>query len=267
MNTRVNFDNCLRVYPAGKQQDLLVAFVERRKNLAAYGPPLTPAMNPIKIAIVENHTLLREWLVGFIDGLNHHFRVIVAFSTGTALLNYLRTDGDQTRPDIVLTGYQMPGLDGYELTSWIKKRFPDIKVIVLSNQHDDVVVVRLIKAGISSYLVKSVDGDEILAALEAVADGDTYFKGLDWNTITELPDGEPVVRTWYGLSDIEKEYVKLCISDRNESELAAEIRKQLRDHRYVLEYPITKVYEKFGVKSRIGLVLLVARYRLLDLHL
>jgi len=217
----------------------------------------------VKVAIVEAHSLMRRSLASWIDGLNHRFKVTQECVNGSDLVSNLRSCPEASRPDIVITAYQMPGMDGYEVTTWLKKRFPNIKVLIFSIQSDDVVIIRLIKAGISGYLAKSVDGDEILAALETVIEGGTYFKKLDRTTITNLPDIEPAVKAWYSLTEMEREFVRLCTMDLS----GLEIKRKLGGYQFLHDQAIVKIYEKFGVKSRIALVLLVAKYRLFELNL
>jgi len=219
-------------------------------------------INTVKVAIVEPHSLMRRSLANWIDGLNHRFKVTQECANGSDLVSHLRSCPEAGRPDTVITAYQMPGMDGYEVTTWLKKRFPNIKILIFSIQNDDVVIIRLIKAGISGYLAKSVDGDEILAALETVIEGGTYFKKMDWTTIIDLPDVEPAVKAWYSLTEMEREFVRLCTMDISGSE----IKRKLGGYQFLHDQAIVKIYERFGVKSRIALVLLVAKYHLFDLN-
>ncbi|MDF2449350.1 MAG: Transcriptional regulatory protein DegU [Bacteroidota bacterium] len=79
------------------------------------------------------------------------------------------------RPDIVLTDINMPEMDGVELTQEIKKLNFNTKVIALSMFGERETISDMLKAGVSGYILKNTGKAELLAAIEKVADGQTYF--------------------------------------------------------------------------------------------
>ena len=162
-----------------------------------------------KIAVVDNHHLVRHAVTKY---LNETDRFTVSFecSNGLELIKELRSINTQALPKIVLTDLNMEGMDGLETTRWLKKNFPDIKVLMLTMRSDDPTIIRLIRAGISGYLIKNIDGAELYDALVTVDEGGKYFKTLDASMIFRAAEKDPAEETWDSLSDKERQFVRLC---------------------------------------------------------
>src|SRR5579871_6596463 len=101
-----------------------------------------------RIAVVENHSLVRKSLTNFINDYSGTFEVSIECSDGRELINEIRRAEGGSLPEIVLSDLNMPVMDGYETTRWLKSTFPGIKVIILSMRNDEVTMIRLIKAGV-----------------------------------------------------------------------------------------------------------------------
>ncbi len=127
-------------------------------------------MSMIKIALADDHHIMLDGLRALLEK-QKNISVIGTYDNG---LDIYESFGNLT-PDIVIIDINMPGLNGHELTLKITKEFPNIKVIVLS-MFDDVTHIRqLIHAGVSAYLFKNVNNNELLAAIHTVVTGKPYF--------------------------------------------------------------------------------------------
>jgi len=211
-----------------------------------------------KIAVVDNHHLVRYAVCKCITDHSDRFTVSFECTNGLDLAKALRESDPQALPRIVLTDLSMPGMDGYEITRWLRKNYPDIKILVLTMRSDEATIIRLIKAGISGYLIKNIDVDELFDALATVDDGGTYFKTFDASMIFPSEEKSPAMQIWYTLSEKERQFVRLCASDLEDKEVLAEI--GIRPN--TTEPFARKIYAKFGVKTRVGLVMLVTKHRL-----
>jgi len=149
-------------------------------------------------------------------------------------------------------------MDGYEITQWLKANYPDIKILMLSMRSDTRAIIRLIKAGISGYLIKNITVEELFDALATIDDGGTYFKTLDASTISTSDDKDPAEEIWYSLSEKERQFVRLCTSDLEDNEVLTKLGIRPNSN----ESFARKIYGKFGVKTRVGLVMLVINHRL-----
>ena len=103
----------------------------------------------IKVLIVDDQELFRESLKVVLS-VSDNIRVTDAVS---GVAQALRS-AEQDRPDVVLMDMRMPGTDGVEGTRLFKKRWPEIKIIVLTTFDDDDYIFGALKNGASSYLLK-----------------------------------------------------------------------------------------------------------------
>ena len=103
----------------------------------------------IKVLIVDDQELFRESLKVVLS-VSENIRVTDAVSGVDQALK----SAEQDRPDVVLMDMRMPGMDGVEGTRLFKKRWPDIKIIVLTTFDDDDYIFGALKNGASSYLLK-----------------------------------------------------------------------------------------------------------------
>ncbi|HIP31636.1 MAG TPA: response regulator transcription factor [Crocinitomicaceae bacterium] len=122
---------------------------------------------PIKIAIAEDNNLLAQALqekLSFFDNLNYKFRGV----NGKELIDLLEKDHNI---DIVLMDIQMPEMDGITATEIIKKKHPQIKIIMITVFDDDENIFNAIKAGADGYLLKDSNTEEIHSGILNVMKG------------------------------------------------------------------------------------------------
>lgn len=103
----------------------------------------------IKVLIVDDQELFRESLKVVLS-VSEHIRVTDAVSGVSQALK----SAEQERPDVVLMDIRMPGMDGVEGTRLFKKRWPDVKIIVLTTFDDDEYIFGALKNGAIGYLLK-----------------------------------------------------------------------------------------------------------------
>ncbi|WP_094602653.1 Transcriptional regulatory protein DegU [Sporomusa silvacetica DSM 10669] len=78
-------------------------------------------------------------------------------------------------PDVVLMDIQMPGCDGLTATRLIKAEFPQTKIVILTMNDDDQLLLEAIKNGASGYLLKNLEAESFLELLAGLAEGETVF--------------------------------------------------------------------------------------------
>jgi len=123
-----------------------------------------------KIFIVDDHQMV-------IDGLSMLINNIPGFEIVGASNDPERAIGliKETAVDILLTDVSMAGISGVELTRYIRKEYPDIKVLALSMFGDSIIVSEMIDAGVSGFILKNTGTQELEEALKKVAGGGNYF--------------------------------------------------------------------------------------------
>lgn len=120
-----------------------------------------------KIIIVDDHEVVRLGLRSLLDQYPQ-YEVISEASSANEVIQQV----DNLDPDIILMDIRLPGKSGIEACEEIKKKKPDIKVLMLTSYAEDEMLFAAIKAGASGYVLKQINSDGLIQALEAVARGD-----------------------------------------------------------------------------------------------
>ncbi|HSQ45576.1 MAG TPA: response regulator transcription factor [Lutibacter sp.] len=121
----------------------------------------------IKIAIAEDNSFLAKVVIeklSFFNDLKYKFRGI----NGIELIQKLDRDHNV---DVILMDIQMPEMDGIETTEIVKKKYPHIKIIMITVFDDDENIFNAIKAGANGYLLKEVDAENLHKCILEVING------------------------------------------------------------------------------------------------
>lgn len=202
------------------------------------------AAEKILIGIVDDHTLFRNGVAGLMNEFDE-LEVVFEAENGQQMQNAL---GKHSAPDVVLMDINMPVMDGYDATAWLKKNHPQIKVLALSMFEDDKAVIRMIRNGASGYVLKESKPAELLDAIKTI-----YAKGV---YINELVSGK-LIRSLTAEEDgldftkKELEFLRLCCSELTYKEIAD---KMFVSPRTIDNYR-ESLFLKLNLKSRTGLVL------------
>jgi len=124
----------------------------------------------LKIMLAEDHAILREGLRCLI-GSQPDMAIIGEAKDGRAAIELAQT----LKPDIIIMDVTMPDVSGIEATRQIKAQNPNIKIVALSAYDKPDFVLGMIKAGASAYLLKENLFDELLKAIQAVVQGQSYL--------------------------------------------------------------------------------------------
>jgi DNA-binding NarL/FixJ family response regulator len=125
----------------------------------------------IRIAIAEDHTIIREALSKFLQQ-QEDMEVVGQAKDGDGAMELAAS----LQPDVIIMDISMPPvLSGLEATRWICSTWPGVKIIALSMHSHRQYVDEMFKAGARGYMLKDADFDELLVAIRTVADGGTYI--------------------------------------------------------------------------------------------
>lgn len=127
-------------------------------------------MAKCRILIAEDHAILREGLKALMN-LEADFEVVGEATNG---LEALQLAG-KTNPDILLLDLSMPHANGTESISKIKRRYPNIKIIVLTMHKAEEYIRTAFKYGASGYMLKDDDQQELIRAIRNVLSGNTHL--------------------------------------------------------------------------------------------
>ena len=214
-------------------------------------------MGNIRVLIADDHTLVRESLVGLLQA-DGDVQVVAQAANGLETLEQALA----THPDIVVTDLTMPGLNGIEVVRRLCESLPNTRVLVLTMHQEDEYVLQAVRAGASGYLVKDSAASELLAAVRSLQLGRGYFGPQASKALAEqLQHPERVVDDPYGrLTPREREVFHLIAEGLTTKEIARKLgtsTKTAENHR-------TRVLGKLGVRNTAELVRYALRRGLLD---
>lgn len=201
----------------------------------------------IRVLIVDDHAILREGVRALLQ-LQPDLEVAGEASSGTEAIDAAaRLD-----PDVVLMDIAMPGLGGIEAALEMKKQGRRARILILSQYEDREYVRRLLKAGVSGYVLKKSAGAELANAIRAVHRGGLV---LDPEVArTAMEEGGPAapgeVDPYDSLTDREKQVLKLVAEGRSNKEVAEVLGISVRTAMSHREH----VMEKLGLHNRTELV-------------
>lgn len=125
---------------------------------------------PIRILLVEDHTLVRAGMRALLTGLTDMTVVAEASDAESAIRQVA-----QQNPDIVLMDIALPGVNGLELTAHFRRTAPELRVIILSMYANEEYVAQALRVGAQGYLLKDSSLGELELAIRAVMRGEAYL--------------------------------------------------------------------------------------------
>jgi len=145
----------------------------------------------------------------------------------------------------------MPKLDGLDCTKQVHKKYPEIKIIALSQFDEKRFVKLMLKHGASGYILKDSEGDIIVKAIKTVNKGEKYFcNELYYRIASQELKLEDTKSLFPNLSDREKEIIKLICSEYSSHEIADKLFLSF----HTVEGHRANLIMKAGVKNTAGLV-------------
>ena len=122
----------------------------------------------IKVLIADDHKLFRQGLIGLMKTREDLVQVVGEAETGEEAIQLT----DELKPDVVLMDIYMPEMDGLQAAREIRARFPEVAIVMLTSSERDGHLYEAVKLGVSGYLLKSLDADELFDLLGGVAKGE-----------------------------------------------------------------------------------------------
>ena len=211
-------------------------------------------MSVIKIAIADDYKIFREGLkVGLSSDEN--MQVLLEADNGEDLMKAL----ESFTPDVIIMDLKMPLMDGMEATKIIRKKFNEVKVLVVSMYDDDKFIIHLMEIGANGYLLKNAEPDEIRKAIHCVADNGYYFNDLVNKALLKKlvirSNIKPSFNENIELTERELEVLKLICEEKTATEIGKEIFLSPRSVEGIRQ----RLIEKVGVRNMAGLVMFAAK--------
>lgn len=206
-------------------------------------------MNKIRVLIAEDHTIVRQGLSALLRS-EPDIEVAGEASDGLEAVEMAK----KQMPNIVLMDVAMRNLNGLDATRKIKKLFPQMKVLVLTMYDNEECIFQILKAGASGYLIKDSAMTDLVSAIRAVHQGDSYLSPSISKKVIE----EYIRRAEIGekqgvdnlLSDREREILQLIAEGHSLPQIASSLcisKKTVEAHK-------THIMEKLNIHDKVGLI-------------
>ncbi|MFZ6051511.1 response regulator [Halocola ammonii] len=208
-----------------------------------------PENKVVKIAVVDDHQLFRKGLRNLVESVDANFKVISEAGNGKEFLASL---SENSLPDIVILDVDMPVMDGVKTTIKIREFGYKFKVLALTMKNDESTIIRMLKAGANGYLSKDVEPSELHEALLSVITNGNYFNNELASKLVEiLQKPEKSIMPQHELSEQELRFIDLACSEDTYQQIADKMCLSIK----TIDGYRARVFEKLGVKSRVGLVM------------
>jgi NarL family two-component system response regulator LiaR len=200
-------------------------------------------MPPIRILIADDHTVVRQGLRMLCEGPGG-FTVAAEAENGSQAVTLAR----RLRPDVILMDIVMPDVDGVDAIRQIMRENSAARIIVLTMYRQEQYMLDAIRAGARGYLLKTVDSEKLIAAIEAVHRGDYLIDPIiAARVLSELhlakPPQAPRVEP---LTESEMAVLRLVAQGVDNQDIAQALNYSV----YTVANRLRTIYEKLHVTSR-----------------
>ena len=199
----------------------------------------------IRVLIADDHAMVREGTRQILER-EADLTVVAEAADGEEAVQL----ADTFRPDVAIIDIAMPKLNGIEATRQIKALFPAMAVMILTAYDVDEFVYSFLDAGAAGYLLKTVRGSELIAAIRALYAGETVLhpkiadKVLKRFAAAAKTPSKPVATRL--LSDREMEILKLAAGGCRNEDIAGQVCLSLR----TVQGHLNRIFDKLNVSSR-----------------
>jgi len=198
------------------------------------------------VVVVDDHSLLSQAIGDLVERFDD-FTVKYTCKNGQELIDKFKNPA--WIPDIVLMDVNMPILNGIETTAYLHEKHPNVKVLALSIEEDEAIILKMLRAGANGYLMKDVKRDELRRALlETLEKGYYHTNTVAKILVGSLTEKETPISS---LKDRELEFIKHACTEMTYREIADVMflsPKTIEGYR-------NAIFEKLNLRNRTGLVL------------
>ena len=146
----------------------------------------------------------------------------------------------------------MPIMDGFETARILKKKYPKIKILILSMSDGDEAIIKMLRIGVHGYILKDADPLEFKTALDEMIEKGTYYSDFVSGTMVKILEFDSIKKTApIELTNQEIEFLKLVSTELTYKEIAEKMAVSVR----TIDGYRDNLFVKLNAKNRIGLVL------------
>ncbi|OEU54942.1 MAG: DNA-binding response regulator [Desulfobulbaceae bacterium S3730MH12] len=217
-----------------------------------------PGDDTFRIVLADDHSLIRHGIKNLIKK-HGQLQVVGEVSDGEELLDFLKIEP----VDMVILDISMRKINGVEVAGRVKKKYPGIKILMLTMHDSQQVFYNAMVAGADGYLLKDDSGEELLIAIEKVQNGKKYISPTLTDDITDdvfrmHRDGKKSL--YQELSKREKQVLQLVVDGNTSKEMAEHLGLSPR----TIDHHRSRLLKKLNKKNSVDLVNFAVRSGLIN---
>ncbi len=205
---------------------------------------------PVRIALVDDHILLRDALASVVNTFED-CKITLLAGNGKEFIEKLQPGN---LPNLVILDLNMPQVDGYETAKWLRVNYPDMYVLVLTMYDSEIALIQLLQAGVRGFLKKDIHPSELRYAIQSVMNTGYYYSHNTTGRLVNLFKNEGLRNSLLHaiiLSPNELAFLKLVSTDLTYKEIALKMKISPR----TIDNYRDSLFIKLNAKSRVGLAI------------
>jgi DNA-binding NarL/FixJ family response regulator len=212
---------------------------------------------PTKVALVDDHILLRNGLAALINNFST-YTVLFEADHGKECIAAIQ---DGQVPDVLLLDINMPVMDGFETSAFLKQHYPEIRILALSMYDDDNAIIRMLHNGAKGYILKDSEAIELKNALDSICRKGYYYTemvtGKLIHAVNQSDTADPLGKLGreITLSDRDREFLRLVCTELTYKEIAE---RMLLSPRTIDGYR-DSLFDRLAIRTRVGLAIYAIR--------
>jgi DNA-binding NarL/FixJ family response regulator len=211
----------------------------------------------IKILIIDDHPLVIDGIKTMLKD-EGYLRIEASVKTAKEALTYL---DNNLSPDIILLDINLPDTDGLRLCEIIREKDKSVKIIGLTYVNEAGIITQMIKKGANGYLLKSMEREELIEAINKVMDGSVYLsKAANEKILQQLQHYDLSQKNIPALTHREKEILQLLSEGMTSNEIAG----KLFLSNYTIDTHRKNMLQKFNVHNTQSLINAVKKLGILQ---
>jgi len=203
------------------------------------------ASNPLRVLIVDDHEVLRTGTQNVLETADD-ITVVGGAHDGSSAIEMVGA----LSPDVALLDIRLPDMDGIELARYLAEHFPGTRVVILSAFDDDDYLRAALSAGVTGYLLKSMSGEKLIAAVRSAGLGTTVLDPAVSSRLARSPSRISAIDEPVRLTVRERQVVRLVAEGLANKAIASSLGVSSR----TVEGHLNHVFAKLEITSRTELV-------------
>jgi NarL family two-component system response regulator YdfI len=221
----------------------------------------------IRVLVADDHLIVREGLRLLLE-TDPRFCLVGEAEEGSAAVRLAK----ELAPDVVLMDLRMPGMDGLEAIERLQAEAPHLAIVILTTYNDDELMIRGLRAGARSFLLKDVTPPNLFRTIQAAANGEMLIQPAIMQRVLAHPTPPPPDNSIAADHTNLRSMAPIDLTERERDVLAGlvrgdrskEIARKLGISERTVKAYLSSIYSKLGVDSRTAAVAVCLKLHLLD---